>query len=71
MPAFGFGGIGFFFDGGHVFAFAAIDYGRPRALSDNGAGAVDGGIAAAYDDNTLTQLERLLPRFRFEEMQRS
>ena len=47
LCAFGFGGIGFLFDGGHVFALAAVDDGDVRTLAQRGAGRIDGRIAAA------------------------
>ena len=65
------GRIDFFRDRGHVLALAPVDDGRGRTLADRRAGAVDGGVAAADDDDPLTEIRPLIVGLAFEEMQRA
>ena len=69
--AFFLGGIDFLGDRRHVLAFAAIDDGGDRTLADHRAGAIDGGVAPADNDDALAKFAPLIACLALEEMQRA
>ena len=65
-----FGGLNLFVDGGHVFAFAAVEDGGSAAHAQDGARRVDGRVAAADDRDPGAQVDFVVPSHRLKEWKR-
>ena len=63
------GGLDLLGDGRHVLALAAVDDRHVRAQPAGRAGGVDGGVAAADDDDALADRDLLAARHALEERQ--